>query len=86
MKEVLLFELKNCPYCKRIHRFLEELYEKNPNYRNINIKIIDERKEKELANKYDYYLVPSLFIDGKKVHEGKMRSAEELEKILKEVL
>lgn len=86
MKKILFFELKMCPHCRKARRFLEELYEENPQYREIEIEFIEERKNKEIAKQYDYYFVPTLYLDGVKVHEGKMFSKEELEEILKKAL
>ncbi|HPT86105.1 MAG TPA: glutaredoxin, partial [Bacillota bacterium] len=39
-------------------------------YRDIEVKIIDEKEEAELANSYDYYYVPTYFYGNIKLHEG----------------
>ena len=44
MKELLFFELKNCPYCIRANQYLNELME-DPKYQSISIRKIDEAKE-----------------------------------------
>ena len=49
---------------------INELIDENPEFANIPIKKIEERKNAELANRYDYYYVPCLWIDGHKLHEG----------------
>lgn len=86
MKKLLFFEIKFCPYCIQAKRFLEELLKENPLYQKIDIEFVDERKEKKRASEYDYYLVPSFFIDDKKVHEGSIRTKDEMEAILKQTL
>lgn len=59
-----------CPYCKQALSYMEELKNENPNYANIEIKIIDEEKEPEMAKQYDYYYVPTYYVNETKVHEG----------------
>ena len=49
---------------------MEELRESHPEYNDLEIEIIDEVKEPDLANQYDYYYVPAFFIGDKKLHEG----------------
>ncbi|HPT86073.1 MAG TPA: glutaredoxin domain-containing protein, partial [Bacillota bacterium] len=46
--KLLLFILKNCPYCKEALRWMDELKNENPEYRDIEVKIIDEKEEAEL--------------------------------------
>lgn len=70
MKPVLMFILKSCPYCKEALSWMEELKKENPSYSQVDVKIIDEGIEKDLASQYDYYYVPTYYIDGIKVHEG----------------
>ena len=41
MKELIFFELKNCPYCIRANKYLNELME-DPKYQAIHIRKIDE--------------------------------------------
>lgn len=65
-----LFILEHCPHCKRARKWIQELCEENPKYREIQIELIDEQKEVELADSYDYYLVPSFFDGDTKLHEG----------------
>ena len=63
--KVVMFMLKSCPYCIKADRFIEELCEENPQYRQIEIARIDEK-----ATKYDYFYVPSFYINEVKIHEG----------------
>lgn len=59
-----------CPYCKKALLWMEELKKENPQYENVEVKIIDEEHESEIAKKYSYYYVPTYYVDGIKVHEG----------------
>lgn len=49
---------------------MDQLKAEKPRYAELDIKIIDEEREPETANKYDYYYVPTYFINNIKVHEG----------------
>lgn len=65
-----LFYLENCPHCKRARAWMEELYQENPEYKEIPIEMIEESQEAELADSYDYYYVPCFFDGNQKLHEG----------------
>lgn len=70
MKEILYFYLPSCPFCRQADKILKELMEENPEYAQLKIKQIDESRQKELADSYDYYFVPCFYVDGVKQHEG----------------
>ena len=70
MQELLFFMLPHCPHCQLARRYLEALRAENKEYAAIKITEIDESREKALADQYDYFLVPSFFLNGKKLHEG----------------
>ncbi len=70
MKELTLFYLKGCPYCKKALAYMDELKNEYPEYNEIPIKMVEEREEAELANSYDYYYVPCYWIEDKKIAEG----------------
>jgi thioredoxin 1 len=59
-----------CPHCRRALSWIDELKKENPNYSVIEIKIIDEEKEPDAARKYDYYYVPTFYVDDEKIFEG----------------
>lgn len=70
MKPVIMFITSWCPYCKQAYSFMEELKKENPEYSKVDVKIVDEEKEPAFAKQYDYYYVPTYYVDGVKVHEG----------------
>ena len=72
MKEVLMFYLEDCGYCAKAKRALEELYAANPAYREIPLRRIEESQQPELADRYDYYAVPTYFVDGRKIFEARL--------------
>ena len=71
MKKITLFHLSDCPYCHNAKRALEELKKENPAYGEIEIDWIEEREQPELAEKYDYYYVPTMYVGDKKMYEAK---------------
>ncbi len=85
MKEVLLFVLEDCPYCRQALAWQRELLEENPHFGKIPLKIVDEGKEPDLANAFDYYFVPTYYVGGEKRHEG-AADKEKIRKILAEAL
>lgn len=62
--------MESCPYCRQALRWMDELYKENPAYRDIEIERIDELVYPEIARKYDYYYVPTFYVDDEKMHEG----------------
>ena len=70
MKPVKLFYLKNCPFCKKALRYIEEARAAHPELAAVGI---------------DYYYVPTFYVGGVKVHEGGVYP-EEVEKILRSAL
>lgn len=82
MKEIILFKLANCPHCKLALRLQEELLAEHPQWRELPLRVVDEAEEIALANSYDYYYVPTYYVDGVKVHEGHAEKAD-VEKVFR---
>jgi glutaredoxin len=70
MSTVNMFVTSWCPYCRKAYAMMEDLRKEDPKYRNVVVNIIDEEKDPDTAKKYDYYYVPTYFVNGEKVHEG----------------
>lgn len=49
MKPVKLFYQERCPFCKKALRYIEELKEEHPEFRPIEIEMIEETQQPELA-------------------------------------
>ena len=84
MKKITLFYLKDCPFCKKAFNYIDEL-KKQDSYKDIDFELIEESEQEELADQYDYYYVPTFYIDGEKVHEGGI-FRNEVEELLKKAL
>ncbi len=69
MKEIEILYLTNCPYCKNARKAIEELLGKDPAFRDIQIRWIEENQEPDVAASRDYWYVPSIFYNGKKLYE-----------------
>lgn len=70
MKKITLFYLEDCPYCHYAKRALKELIEENPKYGDISIDWIEESKHPKVIAQYDYYYVPCIFEENKKLYEA----------------
>jgi thioredoxin 1 len=70
MKKVLMFTMASCPYCRNAHKWMDEVFFEHPEYKAVELEIIDEVHHPEVADKYDYYYVPTYYVGGDKVHEG----------------
>ena len=64
------FVLSGCPYCAQARELIAELRAENPAYDAIELDVIDESVESELADRYDYYRVPSFFKGEEKHYEA----------------
>lgn len=74
--ELLLFHLPHCPHCLLARRCLDELRREDPRYAAIPLRLINEKKEKALADSFDYYFVPTFFYNGEKLFEGHMEKSD----------
>ncbi|SHI02365.1 Glutaredoxin [Sporobacter termitidis DSM 10068] len=70
MKDVLMFMTSWCPYCKKAFSMIDEVRGEKEAYKDVEIVTIDEDKERKYADTFDYYRVPTFYVDGEKVHEG----------------
>jgi len=70
MKKITMFTMESCPYCKAARKWMSEIFESDARYSEIPLTIIDETQEPELAAEFDYYFVPTYYLDDEKVHEG----------------
>ncbi len=75
MKEITMFIQGGCPHCMLAERYVNKL-QQDPRYAGITVHEIDERRQVELANSYDYWLVPSFYIGREKLHEGHAEYAD----------
>ncbi len=70
MKSITMFIMASCPHCQKATRFMEELMKETPRYKDIPLKVIDENLDPDTAGRYDYYFVPTYYVEQDKVHEG----------------
>lgn len=71
MKPTLrFFMLPNCPHCKNALRYMEELRAEVAEYAAVPMITINESLQPDVAKQYEYYLVPTFFLDQRKLHEG----------------
>ena len=70
MKKITMFMMASCPHCIRARKWMDEVLKSDAKYAKIPLTVIDENKNPDLAAKFDYYYVPTYYIDDVKVHEG----------------
>ena len=70
MKKITMFTMHSCPYCQAALRWMDKLLAKDSRYSALEIEKIDELIYPEIAEKYDYWYVPTFYIGDEKVHEG----------------
>lgn len=85
MKQIKYFYLEHCPHCKKADRIIADLQAQHPEYRNVVFEKIEESKNPEIADSFDYYYVPCFFIEGEKLLEG-VPSAQKVEAALKKAV
>ncbi len=85
MKKITLFYQKQCPFCKKALRYIDEAKAAHPELRPIEIEMIEETEQPEVADRFDYYYVPTFYIDGRKIHEGGIYP-DEVEAVLRKAL
>jgi len=82
MKKITYFKLPLCPFCVAANRWVSEVIKENPQYEHIELEVIDENRNRKLANQYDYYFVPCFYVGDEKLHEG-AASKEIVERVFK---
>ncbi len=70
MKEITLFYQEGCPHCQNARQMVEQLTKDNAQYAQVPLKLVEETQEPDLANQYDYFLVPTFYVGQEKLHEG----------------
>lgn len=70
MKALTVFYLAGCPYCRNARRALAELIAEDPARGAVPVTWIEESEQPAVADRYDYYRVPSVFLDGEKLYEA----------------
>ena len=87
MKKVLAFRLEGCPYCRQAMKALQELSAEDEKYSSAAIEWVEENEHPEISAKYDYYRVPTMFVDGVKLYEAHPgESSEECKANVRRVL
>lgn len=87
MKKITMFYLSTCPYCAQAKRAISELTGGNPAYAQLEIDMVEESQHPDIADQYDYYHVPSMFVDGQKLYEAEPgESYEECREHIRKVM
>ena len=84
MKTLTMIEMAGCPYCANARRAMDALRAEG-GYEGVEVTFVDENREPEKTQPYagQYYYVPSIFMDGKKLYEA--QPGQSYDKIFAEV-
>lgn len=85
MKQVKMMVLDGCPHCKKAFSFMEELRKEHSEYCDVDVEVIEENREKEKTDGYDYLYVPTYFVNEVKIHEG-VPTKDKIEAVFKAAL
>ena len=69
MNELKIFYLNGCPYCRNAWLAYEELLTENAEWRDVPVTWLEEGEHPEITEEYDYYYVPTIFMDRQKMFE-----------------
>lgn len=84
-KKILAFYIDGCPYCRQARKAVDEL-KSETQYANLQIEWVNENQHPEISERYDYYYVPTMFVDDVKIYEAKRgESYEECRENVKRV-
>ena len=81
MKRLTMFYLESCPYCRNAQAALDALRKLNPAYGEVEIDMIEESRQPEIADRYDYYSVPTIYAGDRKLYEAKLFDSYDVIKI-----
>lgn len=84
-KAAKMMVLDGCPHCRNAFRMMEELKKEHPKYQSVDIEVIEEQREEEKTRGYDYWYVPTFFVDDVKIHEG-VPTKDKVEAVFKAAL
>lgn len=85
MKHIRMMYLKNCPHCKKAFALMEELKKEDPRLAELRVELIEESEQPKLAERMDYWYVPSFFLGEEKLWEGAV-DKEALRKVFSRAL
>ena len=54
MKEVLMMVMGGCPHCQRAREMMEGLCARHPEFRTVNVRMVDETIDPDFAATLDY--------------------------------
>ena len=57
---------------------MDELFAEKPAYSALQVTKIEESRDPETANRYDYYAVPTFYVDGEKRFEARIGMSYEM--------
>ncbi len=76
MQKITYFHMNDCPYCVQADKVIAELIAEHPDWAAVEFEKIDERERPDIADRYDYYANPSMFLGKEKLYEAHLFETE----------
>ena len=87
MASVTIFYQTFCPYCRMARRAMDSLAAESPAYAAVDVRWVEETRNRALADRYDYWYVPSVYCGERKLYEADpSQGYEEIKASLKAAL
>ena len=78
MKTLTILHMSFCPYCRMARRAVQELQAEDARFAAVPVRWIEENAQRAEAEAFtDYWYVPSLYLDGRKLYEASPRDRYE---------
>ena len=78
MKKLTIFYLNDCPYCISAKKAVSKLQAEDPRYSEIEVEWLDESRINEFPGWCDYYYVPTIYLEEKKLYEAHPGDSDEV--------
>ena len=85
MKKIRMFTAVWCSHCANAKRWMDELIDENPKYKELDIQLIDIDNEKEKLVDVNFYYIPTFYIENEKAFEG-VPSKQIVQKVLDDAM
>ena len=74
MKTLTILHMDFCPYCQMARRAVQELQAEDARFAAVPVRWIEENAQRAEAEAFtDYWYVPSLYLEGRKLYEASPR-------------
>ena len=76
MAKITLYHFESCPACQKAKQYMKELRAEKPELADVQVDMVDVRKNPNFQAPAPFYYVPTFFVGDKKVLEGNVTKAD----------